>query len=481
MSQGMNTIKHIIFDEWRYWHRSRVASVVIIIGLVLTLASVVVNSISMQAAAHQRAHQQVASEAQFLAQPDRHPHRMVHYGHYVFRTPTPLSMLEPGVDAYTGHTMFLEGHRQNSAMFADQKQSSGLTQFSSVSPAFMLQVLAPLLLIMVGYASVTREREAGTLTMMLTQGVKPQHILLGKWLALVGSGLLLLIPLVVASVWAISIGESPMISLGFVLGYCAYLIIWSALVVWVSSISQLGSASFVGLIVLWILFCILIPRISSATATALAPSAGKLESDFAMLVEKQKLGDSHNASDPVFKALKANLLAKYQVDDVADLPFNFKGYIAANGEQKLADLLNKFAEARMQQTLAQSELARQFGWLSPTMAVRSFSMMLAGTNLENHHRFLREAEAVRIDFVQALNKLQETALDYQTDTNKYRDAAAQKASRIDASNWRLLNDFSFEVAPARQRLQQSLVFALQLGFWSLLMLILLRHASRRIA
>lgn len=476
----MNVVKHIVFDEWRYWHRSRLAVTVIIIGVVLTLASVLVNSIQMHDAAHQRTHLQEASEARFLEQPDRHPHRMVHYGHYVFRAPTPLSMLEPGVDAYTGKAIFLEGHRQNSAMFADQKQSSGLTQFSNLSPAFMLQVLAPLLLILVGYASVTREREAGTLNMMINQGVKKRHILQGKFLALMGAGLILLLPLAVASMWATTTGESSIISVGFVLGYCVYLIIWSVLVVWISTVSNQGSASFVCLILLWVLFCILVPRISSSTAAAVVPTVGKLESDFAMLEEKHKLGDGHNDSDPAFIALKNKILAQYKVDDIADLPLNFKGLVAKHSEKQLADVLNQFAEKRMQQELSQSKVARQFGWLSPTMAVRTFSMMLAGTNLENHHRFLREAETVRIDFVQSLNELQETALDYQTDINKYRDAEANKSSRIDANHWEMLNRFSFQPESASSRLQQGFIFALQLIFWCGLTLILLTHASRRI-
>lgn len=476
----MRVVKHLIFDEWRYWYRSRLAATVIVIGLVLTVASVLVNSIQIREAAHQRDLMQAAAEARFLEQPDRHPHRMVHYGHYVFRKPTPLSILEPGVDAYTGTAIFLEGHRQNSAMFADQKQSSGLTYFSSLSPAFMLQVIAPLLLILVGYASVTREQEAGTLNMMVTQGVKKQHILMGKFFALMVCGLLILIPLLVASVWAMTIGESPIISLSFVLGYGVYIMTWSALVVWISALSHHNATSLVSLVALWILFCIVVPRISSAAAGAIAPSPGKLESDFAMLEEKHKLGDGHNATDPAFAKLREKILSEYQVDDIAELPFNFRGFLAQYSEKQLTDVMNQFAERRMQQEHSQAQIARQFGWLSPTIAMRTFSMVMAGTHLENHHRFLREAEVVRFDLVQHLNKLQETAIDYHADKHKYHDAETNQAARVDASNWQLLNNFSFESESATSRIKQSLRFALQLLFWCLLAMLLLNHASRRI-
>ena len=106
-------------DEWRYWLRSKLAMTVLAIGLLLTLSSVVVTAMTMLELSHDRHELQSNAEQSFVDQPDRHPHRMVHYGHYAFRTPSPLSTLDPGIDAYTGNSIFLEGHRQNSAMFAD--------------------------------------------------------------------------------------------------------------------------------------------------------------------------------------------------------------------------------------------------------------------------------------------------------------------------------------------------------------------------
>ncbi len=472
----MNATKQIMLDEWRYWQRTKLATTVIFIGVVLTLASVVVNTIEVRQAADERKHFQQVSESRFLEQPDRHPHRMVHYGHYVFRAPSPLSMIEPGVDAYTGTSIFLEGHRQNSATFADQRQSSGLTRFSSLSPAFLMQVLVPLLMILVGYACITREKEAGTLNIMLTQGVKKREVLTGKFLALVGSGLLVLLPLALASIWASVTGESIIVTTGFVVGYFLYILIWGAIVLWVSTFSSRKNTSFASLICLWIALCILIPRISSSTAASIVPSPGKLEADFAVLEELRKLGDGHNASDPAFNQLKANLLAKHNVNDIADLPVNFRGVVAEYSEEKLTKVLNQFAEIRMQEEVSQAEIARHFGWLSPTVSIRTFSMMMAGTNLETHHRFLREAEALRYEFIQSLNHVHQHKLDYHTDINRYRDDVV---ARVDAGNWNILSSFSFEPQPGMARLHQSLLYSLQLLFWCIVTLLLIKRASRR--
>src|SRR5687767_8025827 len=44
--------------------------------------------------------------------PDKHPHRMAHYGYITFRTKHPLSFFDFGTESYTGNAVFLEAHRQ---------------------------------------------------------------------------------------------------------------------------------------------------------------------------------------------------------------------------------------------------------------------------------------------------------------------------------------------------------------------------------
>ena len=181
----MSTVFLIAIQEWRYWLRTKLGSTVAVMSLILVCISVFA-SLSQQAQERDtRESLQIQAEETFRDQPARHPHRMVHYGHYVFRAPPPLSIIDPGVDAFTGTSIFLEGHRQNSAMFADRQSSAGLAAFGGLTPAFLLQTLAPLLLILMGYNVITREREARTLEQLISQGVTPAHSLWGKGIALV--------------------------------------------------------------------------------------------------------------------------------------------------------------------------------------------------------------------------------------------------------------------------------------------------------
>ena len=163
-------------EEFRYWLRSKLALAIVITGLVLLSFSILLTTERMSHATHERTHMQAESDQAFLSQPARHPHRMVHYGHYVFRKPSTLSMIDPGLDAYTGQSIFLEGHRQNSAMFAQRQAASGLANFGSLSPALLLQILAPFMLILLGYNSFTREREQQTYAQIIALGLSPFRV-----------------------------------------------------------------------------------------------------------------------------------------------------------------------------------------------------------------------------------------------------------------------------------------------------------------
>lgn len=459
----VSTMLVVAKDEWRYWLRSKLAKTVLIIGLLLTLSSAVVTAFNMLEASHERVSLQHKAEQTFIDQPDRHPHRMVHYGHYVFRAPSALSIIDPGIDSYTGNSIFLEGHRQNSTMFAEQKQSTGLTQLGNLSPAFVVQVLAPLLLILIGYSAISRERESQTLAFLLSQGTTVFTLIMGKGLALSLVVFLIILPLIFSGILAVFQGESWFVVFSFLLNYVLYLLIWVLLVLLVSTLFAKNNASFTGLTFIWIVFCIVMPRVASSTAAATVPLAGKLETDFAVIAELHKLGDGHNASDPAFNALKTSLLKQYNVNTLDELPINFRGVVASAAEADLTKVLNKFAEQQMSNELKQTHIARRFGWLSPMVAIRSFSMISAGTSIETHHRFMREAETLRFHFVQSLNAAHKEQLSYSDDIKRNLNDETWKKARVSSDNWQMINDFSFEMERANIRLQRS-----ALSFWQLL-------------
>ena len=91
--------------------------------------------------------------------------------------------------------------------------------------------------------------------------------------------------------------------------------------------------------------------------------------------------------------------------------------------------------------------------------------------MRTHHRFLREAETARFDFVQGLNKAHVEELSYADDMNRNASEEASRKARISADNWRVLQDFTFEPDLAEERIARVLstmtillVWAIGMGF-----------------
>ena len=476
----MSSALRIAKEEWRQWLRSRLAVLSLIVFTVLLLFTTALTTLDAQEARHQRLHQQQQAEETFLDQPDRHPHRMVHYGHYVFRAPPPLAMFEPGVDSVTGQSLFLEGHRQNSAMFADARAEPRTGGFGALTPAKLYHLFLPLLIIALGHGVILREREARTLGPLLSQGLSGVRLYRGKLLALGVLIGLLSLPALFSSIAASLSGESLLTSLTLYVGNLIYLGIWAALTLLLSTMTRSRGVALGVLSAVWVLTVLVMPRIGVTSASATLPTEGKILTDMRMNDDLRKLGDGHNAADPAFAELRANLLAQHNVERVEELPVNFRGIVASKSETDLTETLNAYAEKRMARERVQAAHLSVYGWVSPYLAVGGASRHLAGTDLETHHRFLREAEAFRYDFVQGLNKAHIEKLSYVDDMNRNNGEEGSRRARVDAANWQVLDDFRFAPDPAIDRVNRATSNLISLVLWFLALIGLGLTAARKL-
>ncbi len=463
----MKQVFVIAKDEWRYWFRSRLALWSVVFFMVLLVSVGALNVAKITAEQHHRSAHQKTAEETFLAQPDRHPHRMVHYGHYAFRAPSPLAVLDPGLDAVTGQSIFLEGHRQNTAAFDESGASADLGGLSWLSPALIYQWFAPLLLILLGYGAVVRERESATLATLLLQNISGTTIMAGKLLALLSMSCVLLLPLWVTA----TLAEGWVSGTSLAVVYFLYLSVWTLLTVMVSAMTAKRAVILAAMTTLWLLVCLLIPSMAVDLESRLSVEQGKIGSDLNMLAELRKLGDGHNSNDPAFAQIRANLLTQYKVDKVEDLPVNLRGIVAQYAEEKLTDLLNEYAKERMTSEKQQAADLAQYGWLSPPLAIASASRAMAGTDLYHYHQFLHETESLRYDFVQGLNEVHAKQLSYEDDINRSSDKAAEQRTRISAANWQLLDSYQFKPAPLKTRVGNATSAVIMLLVWMLVLII----------
>ncbi len=429
-------------NDLRHLVRSRVALTGLVLTALLALVSALISTAYEAEKAGLRDRLQVTANAEFANQPNRHPHRMVHFGHFAVRPSGGLSAFDPGVEAYTGDLIFLEGHRQNSANFADARQSSLLVRFGQLSPALVLQVITPLLLIFIGATTIAHERERGTLRQALLAGATGRDIVLGKALTLGAAALAIATPGLVLLAWQALSGQARPSAVGSnTLGHLLYLSTWCLLIVAVSAFASRSRTALTVLVGAWVVSAILVPRISPEVGRASHPLPTRIETDIAIARDLRALGDSHNPDDPYFAAFKQKTLRQYGVARVEELPLNYRGLLAVEGEKLTSGLFNRYADDAFTTMSAQSRLMDGLAILSPTIAIRRLSMVTAETDLAAYARFLRQAEAYRYELVQRLNWLQARAVTAKDDAAKSSDSGAEARSRISADHWRTMPVF----------------------------------------
>lgn len=478
----MNRTLVIAAGEIRLMLRSRLALIGLVTLLLLSAIAAATSWRQMEMARLARAANQQAADAAFDRQPNRHPHRMVHYGNYAIRPVGPLAAFDPGVDPFTGTVLYLEGHRQNSATFGAARESSGLIRFGQLTPAFVLQTLAPLLLVFLGFASVARERERGGLRALRAHGASTGQIVAGKALALGCVALVAAAPALLAL--ALTAARSPAeagVAALVGLGYFLYLAIWVLLIVAGSALARSGQGALVALIALWAVTVVLVPRAAAAWAGLATPLPGRAETELRINADLRRLGDSHNPDDPFFAAFRARLLRQYGVTRVEDLPFNYRGALSAEGERLTSQLFRDYAAEAARIQRAQQAHVLALGWASPAIAVRRASMLGAATDLDTHLAFLERAEAYRFDMVQRLNRLHTEKVSAEDDAARSRDLAAERRTRVTAANWRAIPDFRFDAPAPAARAAGMGAALLILALWLGAALAAAAFAARRLA
>ncbi|WP_046240823.1 ABC transporter permease, partial [Delftia tsuruhatensis] len=349
-----------------------------------------------------------------------------------------------------------------------------LLRFGQLTPAFVLQVLAPLLLIFVGHACIAREREAGTLRVLLAQGVGMRQFVAGKLLALTGVAALVLLPALLALAW-MAVATPVPISLVAALaaGHVLWLLLWAVGITAVSALMRRGRDALLALLAAWAIGVVLVPRLAPELVGAALALPTRFETDIATARELAALGDSHNPDDPYFAAFRAKVLAQYGVSRVEDLPVNYKGLVGMEGERLTSELFRRHAEASFDLQARQLRSADGFALVSPLIALRRLSMAVAGTDLQGYRRFLEQAEQHRYRMVQALNQLQVDKLSYAGDRSS-------RDNRISHEHWRGVSDFHHEPDPPLAALRRAAPAACVLLGWLAALAAALLVATQRL-
>ncbi|MGS2762790.1 ABC transporter permease [Sinomicrobium sp. M5D2P9] len=381
-------------------------------------------------------------------QGEKNPHSAAHYGTYAFKPEYPLGLLDKGIDKYSGTSIFMEAHKRNEAQYSPVADQTGLARFGELTPDFILLFIIPLFIILMGYNSYTKEAELGTLPLLKSQGAKGWKILLGKWIALflpIASVTLLLFLIAGWMLRGMKEFENfSWASLGvLLLVYLVYYAIFINIVLLISRLAKRSGIALVGLLSIWILACLAVPKAAGNLADAKYPYPTRQEFNAAVLEDKKEGLDGHNPWSEEAKRLEKQTLAEYGVDSLHQLPFNYDAYRMQKGEEHEAEVYRKHYGKLREQFSNQAATYRNLSVLSPFLSTRFLSMGIARTDYYTHWDFADAAEDYRIATQKFLN-------DEFAQNSGYGDWGYKS----DADTWKQLPEFEYHPLPLRTVLQQ---------------------------
>jgi ABC-2 type transport system permease protein len=357
-------------------------------------------------AEHNQAKKNVRSE--WTGQGKKNPHSAAHYGTYAFKPKYPLSLIDNGVDKYSGVSIYLEAHKRSEAQCMAAQDQTALSRFGDLTPEFVFIFIIPLLIILMGFNSFTREKESGTLQLLQSQGVRTWNLALGKWLGIFIPVMIITVPVyIISAIFLSNITDYGEFSLGALtllfLVYVFYYAVFTNITLTVSALFKKSNLAFVTLLGIWILSCLAMPKISTAIADSLYPYPTQVEFEEQVTLDKEHGLDGHNPWNAEAKKLEEETLKKYKVDSVQQLPFNWDGFLMQEGEKHSSEIYFKHYQALKDTYLNQSKVYRATAALSPFLPTRFLSMAISRTDYTAHWDFADAAEKYRIVLVGKMN------------------------------------------------------------------------------
>ncbi len=452
--------------------------IVVALGVIITLLlaiSVYAGFLSYQQQKSVIEKTQAEKREEWLNQGDKHPHIAAHFGTFIFKPKTAISLFDFGLDAFTGTSIYLEAHHQHEFMFRPAQDHSTMIRFGELSAALVLKILVPLLIIFLAFGCFTRERESGTFSLLLSQGVSMRSLVWGKILAFSLMLSCILLPFFLCTILLTAGGDSSNIlhdlhirTMLLIVSYGAYLFLFIAFAVWTSLHAASGRNALLTLLSVWIVLTILMPKVVANVSENLyvLPSMRAFKAD----IEHDKAHGLDGASPRSARIarLEAELLKEYQVDSVEELPFNFEGVMMQAGEEYSHQVYDHHFGKIKETFSRQNRLSSIASLINPYMSIQNLSMAFSGTDIYSFIHFEEVVESYRREMIRKMNN-------DMAENSKYGEFYEYAAG---SELWHELRDFSYRSPSIWSILKNYTLEIIGLIAWLVLSLILLFQSGR---
>lgn len=411
-----------------------------------------------------------AERSRWLHQGEKDPHTAAHYSIFAFKPAPALVGLDTGAIPFVGQAVWLEAHHQNDLLHRPQQDASPLQRAGLASPAALILGVGPLIVFLLAFSLVARDRERGTMRLALGMAVNPRTIVGAKTLAVWGAAAgLLVLPVTAAALFVVAVSGALTADVLLRLALWAvlmgaYLALPAAAGVLVSLRAANARIALSVLFGLWILFALVLPRAASSAADRLQPLPSSQQVRQQMLDEAPAYWSAEDS-----ERHKRQLLARYGVKRLEDIP---------NARMAELDLVERHSHRVFDRILgdfygrvaAQDRLFASFGLLSPTVAGQALSASLAGADFSHQRHFIDAAERYRRMLVNRMNA-----------EGMAHRASGQERHTDDERLWSQIPPFAYAEPALGASSGTALPALAALLLWLGAVWLLLRTAARRIA
>lgn len=337
---------------------------------------------------------------------EANPHSAAHFGTWLFKPFTFLTLYDNGLNNYTGLSYRVEAHKQHEVNYSTMQDTDSQLRFGELTPALVFRLLIPLLIIVIAFGAIGRERDNNTLRMILVQGGSNRSLLWGKVLGNYAIILAILLPVLLALIAGVWLFHQQALLPRILLltgSYGLYFFVITALTVLVSAWCRRPAASLLVSLGAWTLCCVLLPRMIAGWADQAAPLPSrhafnrKIQEGYA-----KGLGTDGSALERR-KKYEQQVLQKYGVDSITQLPVNFDGLTMQYGEDYTSKVYRLVAGETDSIIRRQQQYVETASLINPFLAMQQVSMGLAGSDYYHHLSFHHQAQQYRDSLIRTLN------------------------------------------------------------------------------
>lgn len=306
-------------------------------------------------------------------------------GTSLYAKPSPLLFMAEGGDKYrpSGYQLYPKGRL---TAMPGKIRNFKMPDIPDLDWTFIIKIIFTLYVLLLGYSSISGEKEQGTLRLVLSNSYGRIKFLVSKYIAII---LTVSIPLIIGVLISLIILGSSIpgvlsldnllrILLMLILAF-AYLSIFTFLSLLISSMFHQSSLVLLILLAVWILFAIIVPNIPSILSEEFSkvPSEYETANQVGPIIQKQVWERIENIRKQVQQGeIKSEPELKKLTNDA------FK-----QGQQDLAKHYKSYNDAMKQR----AKMARNLSRISPTALFQFASENIAQTGLTQEEQFEKDA------------------------------------------------------------------------------------------